>query len=612
MSGRRRWIHGAALLALLGLAAALRFVGLAWGLRHPPNWDEQVFVGGAAAMLRNHDWDPRFYEYPGLFFLILSGPLALLGAFSRVGGPSAYLMSRTVVAAFGVTSVGLTYYLAARVAGVRAGLVAALFLAVSPIDVSSAHMVRPDVVLEAFCLAALLAFGRLGSDMKWDVIGGVLLGAAISVKPTGVFLLPAFALHRWVAPGSRFRGALLAAGTACAVLLLTTPAVFIRPQEIVSGLTLQFRYHYRESSSPATLIAGLVFYARTLAHGFGAVGCALGLAGLWIERSKVGVRSGLLFGLALLTALSGAQTHWVRLLLPAFGVAAMAVGLGGAALGRRSPWLAAGVVLAGALPPLFESVAYARDASRPGTRDEAVDWVQEHVPPGGLGVTSMLGIGFDRMPGMARASGVPERDRLLALAADVIVQPAREAPLVEGARVLARFQAVHDPKVEGPAIVISTAPPELHRTFRGIPLEGAVLRSSSNSGGLKALVDGRLDTYWATETVGPGREWVEVDLPAPVRVGRVELRLGHRPARWGRLVRLSASDDGQAWRALVSTPAGATVDEQRDDGSASQAFLVEPVVTRRLRIDASSAPRKRWGFAELSISEVEVGSARGR
>jgi Dolichyl-phosphate-mannose-protein mannosyltransferase/F5/8 type C domain len=605
----------AALIGILALAAALRFVGLGWGLRHPPDWDERAFVEGAASMLRNRDLDPRFYEYPGLFFFLLAGPLALLRTVFHVGGPSSYLVARAVVAAFGVASVGLTYRLCAKVAGAPAGLAAALFLAVSPIEVSTAHMVRPDVVLETVCLAALLVFVGLGSGLRRDVAAGALLGAAVSVKPTGVLLLPALAAHRWAAPGSRWRGLVVAGVAACVVFLLTTPAVFIRPVELMDGLTLQFRYHYREATDTPTLMAGLVFYLRTLVHGFGPLGCALGLAGLWTQRRRLGdLRGALAFGLALLLVLSGAQTHWVRLLLPAFGVAAVAIGLGCAGLSRWAPRLAAAAALLGALPPLVESVGYARDARRPGTRDRAADWVLDHVAPEGMTLTSMRQIGFDRRSNVVLVRGVPEQDRLLALAADAIIQPAREPPLVARPVELATFEAVHDPDVEGAAIVISRAPEGARRFFRDVPLAGAVLRSSSGRGDLPALLDGRLDTYWATATAGPGREWIEIQLPTPVCLGRVELRLGRRAPRWGRHARLSTGADDGGWRTLVAAPGRPTVDEQPgvDDGEASQVFLVEPVVTRRLRIEASSAPGKRWGFAELRLSEVETRSARDR
>jgi 4-amino-4-deoxy-L-arabinose transferase-like glycosyltransferase len=612
-----RWLRPAALAAILAVAAILRFSGLGWGLRHPPQWDESAFVEGASSMLRSRDLDPKFYEYPGLFFLLLAGPMALLGEAPRVGAPAAYLAARAVVAAFGVLSVGLAYKLAARVAGSSSGLVAALFLAVSPIEVSTAHMVRPDVALEAFCLAALLVFAREGEGLRDDLVSGALIGAAASVKPTGILLAPAYAFHRWSAPGRRLRGLVVAAVAGGVVLVATTPAIFIRSTELLNGLILQAGYHYGDTARRANPASGLAFYGRTLLHGFGLAGCLLGIVGLWSERSRLrSVGGAIVFSSALLIVLSGAQAHWVRLLLPCFGVAAMAIALGHAGLVRRLPRLGAVItlgVVAAAIPPLLESAAFARDARRPGTRDRAADWILANVAPGGLVLASTRDLTFDRRSNVVLARGTPREDRLLARAADAIVQPAREAPFLPEQAEIVRFEAVHDPEVEGGPIVISRAPARDRPVFRRVSLEGARLRASSGAGALAALTDGRLDTYWATESPGPAPEWIEVELPAPVRLGRLELRLGRRAPRWGRRIHLSTSDDGVRWRPLVAAPGRPLVDDQPglEEGGASQVFLVEPTSTRFLRVAASSAPGKRWGMAELELDE-ETGGLSSR
>ena len=138
----------AALLATLLLAAALRFAGLGWGLRQPPHPDEAVFLDNVALMIRSGDLDHRYYQYPGLFFYMLY-PLVFLLPHDPPG-PSTYLAARTLVAAFGVAACALVDTLGRKAAGPRAGLLAALLLAVSPVAVETAHMVRPAVVLQAF------------------------------------------------------------------------------------------------------------------------------------------------------------------------------------------------------------------------------------------------------------------------------------------------------------------------------------------------------------------------------------------------------------------------------------------------------------------------------
>src|SRR5262249_702389 len=112
-------------------------------------------------------------------------------------GPSWYLWGRRLVGVFGVLSVALVFFLGRKLAGTAAGLTAALFTAVSPVEVRTAHMIRPDVALEAFVLLAFLAFERISPRWRDDLVAGVALGAATAVKWTGVFLAPSYVLYRF-------------------------------------------------------------------------------------------------------------------------------------------------------------------------------------------------------------------------------------------------------------------------------------------------------------------------------------------------------------------------------------------------------------------------------
>ena len=62
----------APLLPLLLLAAALRFTGLSWGLRHRPQLDERFYVANVGHMLNRGDLDHGFYQYPGFFYYLLA------------------------------------------------------------------------------------------------------------------------------------------------------------------------------------------------------------------------------------------------------------------------------------------------------------------------------------------------------------------------------------------------------------------------------------------------------------------------------------------------------------------------------------------------------------
>ena len=152
---RHRHRHRLLLAGILILAATLRLIGLGWGSRHRALGDESDFVDNVAQMLVHHDLDHRFYEYPGFFLYLLAPGQWLTGA--PYNTFPAYLAGRLLVVGFGVASVGLVYLLGLRLRDQRTGLVAALLLAVSPVDVDTAHMIRTDVPLETFLLLGLLA-----------------------------------------------------------------------------------------------------------------------------------------------------------------------------------------------------------------------------------------------------------------------------------------------------------------------------------------------------------------------------------------------------------------------------------------------------------------------
>lgn len=85
-------VRRGSLLAILAAAAALRFSGISFGLRHTPFIDEQFFVN-VEGMLDRGDLDHRFHMYPGFFFYILTPVLALA---PRPFGPEAYLLPKAL------------------------------------------------------------------------------------------------------------------------------------------------------------------------------------------------------------------------------------------------------------------------------------------------------------------------------------------------------------------------------------------------------------------------------------------------------------------------------------------------------------------------------------
>jgi 4-amino-4-deoxy-L-arabinose transferase-like glycosyltransferase len=402
--------------ALVLLAAALRFPGLSWGLRHPPVHDERVFVEKAWAMLAHGSLDHRFYEYPGLFFFLLLPGLALVFREGAAPGASAYLAARATVAGLGVLGVWLTYRLALRLAGPVAAAAAGLVLAVSPLAVRTAHMVRPDVAL---AVAALLALEAITRDAPASVAGTVL-GAAMAVKFTGVALWPAY-LARRLATGA-WRGAAATLGIALLVFLASVWPLAVRPQEVLEGVAAQQRFHHERPTDAWTHAKVAAFYARTAFVALGPIAAVLAVAGVWLTRARW--REWwplLLYPVALVVPLSTAWIGYERHLLPVLPVALVFAAFAVRSVEGRNPAAAWALVLLAALWPAVASVRYVASVRRPAGYDRALDWIEAHAGPGArvFLAEDRLGLDGSRFT-VWRPSGSAEADRARVLRADLV------------------------------------------------------------------------------------------------------------------------------------------------------------------------------------------------
>jgi len=597
----------AALVGILLLAAALRYAGLGWGLRHPPHPDESVFVDNVALMIRSGDLDHRYYQYPGLFFYLLYPLLRLLPL--DPPGPPAYLASRALVAAFGVAGVALVDGLGRKVAGSRAGLLAALLLAVSPVAVETAHMVRPDVVLQAFTIVALLAFLRVGPGLRGDALSGLALGLAGAVKFTAVFLAPSYLARRLVVPGPRGRGVLLAVAVALAVFVLASPYAALHVGDFVAGVRAQVGYHYQERGlGPVSYGRMVLFYLESARKALGlpaALVCVFALLPalrswrLWVPL--------LLLPVTAVAILATSDVKHDRFLLPALSVAFVLAGMGAERLagGRRGGFVLIAAALAAL--PLFSSLTYLRGVVSPSTRDRALDVVAATAGRGRLVVSSVERLGLDpsRVEVM-ELDGLHRGQRAQILEADLVVSTGSD-----DAEAVAGLEKVQDVEPvnpwNGPEISVWRVPADLRPSRRRLRLEPGWLSASENLAELPQAVDGRDDTWWRTETVQRPGDWLQVTLPEPAPLDRLELDLDGNGRMGARELKLLVSADGREFGEAAWRPGRPALDDQRVEGTShSQVFLLTPPVeARALRIVLSRPGAHRWGVAELRLDARE-------
>jgi hypothetical protein len=574
------------LLALVLLtAAALRLAGLGWGLPHLPTRDERVFVESAWQMRVSGDWDQRFYEYPGLVFNLLAVAYRALPA-SAEAPPLATAVARGLVAGFGVLSVALVYAIGTRLLGRRAGLFAAALLAVSPVEVETAHMVRPDVMLESFVLLTFLALAAAGRGPGADLGAGLSLGAALATKLTGWLLLPVYVAGRLLAPGGSPRRLLLTLLVALAVMAAFTPALFLRSGALLAGTRAQWDFHYTQAPTALSWVRLVAFYAGVALRALGPVGLVLAVAGVvlaWGDlRSWLGI---VLLPGVMVAVLATAVVGHDRLLVPALGLLALlAAGAFDAAAERRPDF---GLALAGAtlaVPLAFSVLADVRFL-RPTPYDRAQGWLESRPQDRVLFIYYRLKLDSPRYefhpPGLSVA-----QTRLLARHFDLVGSPPGE-PEVAGFRL--ERPADPDPGWPGPhwPLLAFYAPGPLAIRYQPVDLSGALLTGSEGSEALPAVTDGEPDTAWSAA----GDGWLQVDFAAPVVLGRVTaVGAGGGCA------------PGRAWTANgtpLAEPASLVM---------GPSLVLDPAPVRVLRLAPRPGCAGRFQVAELRLEAAVTGA----
>ena len=184
--------------AVAVLAAVLRLWNLnALGF----NSDEAVYVGQAAAIAG----DPALR---GLFPVFRAHPLLFQMAISLIYRVQVSdLAPRLLAVAFGLGTVLAGYAAAARIYGRRAGMVAALLLAVMPYLVVVNRQALLDGPMTFFSVIALWLLARFAAEGSRRVLyaAGAALGLAFISKETSVVLIPAAYAFLALTPSVRVR-----------------------------------------------------------------------------------------------------------------------------------------------------------------------------------------------------------------------------------------------------------------------------------------------------------------------------------------------------------------------------------------------------------------------
>jgi Dolichyl-phosphate-mannose-protein mannosyltransferase len=370
-----------ALAGVLVLGAALRVWQLdALGF----NSDETVYLGQGAALAGVPELDPYFplfRAHPLLFQSLLSFGfrIGLEGSFGRL-----------LSAGIGLATILLVFETGRLLYGRRAGVLAALLLAVMPYHVLVTRQVLLDgpMTLCATLTLYLVARYAVTERAAWLYAAGAALGLTTLAKETGIVLLGAIYAFLALSPTIplRARDALRSLAITGAVIAPYPLALALAGETGKGGNFLTWQLVRPPNHEWS-------FYATTVPAAVGPLVIAVALAGLWILRREGSWRETLLLAwIATPVAFFGVwPVKGYQYLLPAAPALALLAGRALAYVGERTPRAqatATAVVVVSLLVPVWQDIQPSRSAtSLAGTGGvaggrEAGRWVREHVPRG--------------------------------------------------------------------------------------------------------------------------------------------------------------------------------------------------------------------------------------
>lgn len=391
------WSERGVLIGIVLAAAAVRLLGASYGVQHPDEYSFAHFPLNFYSL----DFNPHFFTYPTFHYYVLAVLFALVFIAQYLFGSGLVLehfialhylyepqylvyWARLLSVAYGTGCVLLGAHLAGALYGSRARLPAAALLAVCTVQVRQSALAGVDTAALFFFAAALYASVRLlhCDDLRGYLLSGMLVGAAAACKyPAGLVggavvaahLLarrPLFDLRPW-----------LAAAISLVTFFVLSPYVLLDFHTFAAHFTAQFSHlgsgrggdvgrgwwHHMAFSLPADG-GWLALAALALA------------AALAVKERRAAVLVALVTFFIFYAVMGYGRTVFVRYALPLMFIQAVcAAGAVSLLVAVRWRVIATVALLA---QPLHATSQQARLLAAVDTREQAREWIEEHIAPG--------------------------------------------------------------------------------------------------------------------------------------------------------------------------------------------------------------------------------------
>lgn len=327
------------------VGAALRILGLTWGLPTRLNADEWVIVTGALDMAQRNSFEPSLYMRPDHVEIQLS--FIAYQAFSHLvlhvpvevgytAHPGMYLfISRAVTALFGCAMIVLAY-LIGRQFHPAVGVIAAGLFALFPAFVYHSHFATPDIPMTAAFMAVILACMAYVSKPRLAslLVASGATSVAIAIKYPGaiaavtIAIVVVFAavrdraLHRIVTHG------MTAIVAVVGFLFLISPVLFTNFTAVMAAIKQESRTEH-PGADGLGFGGNLAFYADNFWAAGGVLLTLAALIGTFaVIRLRLTAALPLLLGVVYWISMAVLPLHWERWTVPMLITPVMLAGVG--------------------------------------------------------------------------------------------------------------------------------------------------------------------------------------------------------------------------------------------------------------------------------------------
>lgn len=403
--------------AILCIGLYLRCSSITFGLPAMNDPDELIFEMGALRMLRGHTLNPGWFGHPATTTMYLLAMIdAAVFAFALLTGRAAsarqfgdlvyadpawiVLPGRVAMVLLSLGTIWLTWSLARRLFGWRAGLAAAVLLTLNPVHITWSQIIRSDMMACVFmllCLHASAAIAAAGRRRDY-LFAALWLGAAIATKwpfalsAVAVAAASVVTVQAGVLPARTAMLRLLASGLAAiGFLFLISPYLLIDHVTVLRNVQGEGQAHHLGANGGSFWFNLRWYVGGPMFSGFGALGLAFIIFGsfqLYRCRQALAVLAPV--SVAFIILLCSQRLVWERWALPLMPLGAIVAAWGFVRLvelvdqpdrNRWVNWVPVAVLVASSVPLGTQALSdnYARMHD---TRQLATAWARQNIPSG--------------------------------------------------------------------------------------------------------------------------------------------------------------------------------------------------------------------------------------